>query len=152
MSETTGQKLTEQFEMFGKHKIEQADSNSKKCTHCGEVKKLGSFPFREASQKARRKECRKCANDSRILIRELAFQNPKSASPNYACPCCLKTEDQIRENGGYPDRTIWVLDHNHTTKEFRGWICNPCNVGIGRFEDKIENLIKAIDYLERDNE
>ena len=70
----------------------------------------------------------------------------------YKCPCCLRTEKEIRKNGGWPDRTIWVLDHNHTTKEFRGWICDNCNVAIGRFADSVSSLKKAINYLKDENE
>ena len=40
-------------------------------------------------------------------------------------------------------------DHDHTTNHFRGWLCFACNTGIGKLGDKVEGLIKAINYLER---
>lgn len=39
-------------------------------------------------------------------------------------------------------------DHDHKTLEFRGYICNSCNLGLGHFKDNIESLKKAIVYLE----
>lgn len=40
------------------------------------------------------------------------------------------------------------LDHNHRTGEIRGWICDSCNTGIGRFKDDIQLLKRAIKYVE----
>ncbi|MBI1975144.1 MAG: Hpy99I family type II restriction endonuclease [Parcubacteria group bacterium] len=58
----------------------------------------------------------------------------------FDCPICAK-------------RTIAgvtcdiVLDHNHKTGEVRGWICDSCNTGIGRFKDDIELLKRAMKFL-----
>jgi len=40
-----------------------------------------------------------------------------------------------------------VLDHNHETGHIRGWICDSCNTGIGRFKDDITLLENAIKFL-----
>ena len=45
------------------------------------------------------------------------------------------------------DTEIWILDHCHFTNEFRGYICNNCNLALGRFNDDEKLLRKAIDYL-----
>ena len=29
--------------------------------------------------------------------------------------------------------TKWVLDHDHKTDKFRGYICDSCNVAFGKF-------------------
>jgi len=39
------------------------------------------------------------------------------------------------------------LDHNHTTDQVRGLLCQPCNHGLGSFKDSIPNLERAIAYL-----
>jgi len=44
-----------------------------------------------------------------------------------------------------------VLDHCHTTQEFRGWLCSDCNVAIGKLGDDTQGVLKALDYLERKN-
>lgn len=40
------------------------------------------------------------------------------------------------------------VDHCHSTKKVRGLLCRDCNLGIGRMKDDVENLKKAILYLQ----
>lgn len=49
------------------------------------------------------------------------------------------------------DQTTLHVDHCHTTGKVRGLLCRHCNVGIGHFEDNINNLLKAIEYLKQIN-
>ena len=44
------------------------------------------------------------------------------------------------------------LDHCHDKGTFRGWLCKPCNVGIGMLGDDIAGLERAIDYLRKTDE
>jgi hypothetical protein len=39
------------------------------------------------------------------------------------------------------------IDHCHKTDKNRGLLCQHCNTGLGFFKDNIDNLIKAIVYL-----
>lgn len=39
------------------------------------------------------------------------------------------------------------MDHDHETGEVRGLICPRCNTGLGVFDDNIELLQAAIEYL-----
>jgi hypothetical protein len=41
------------------------------------------------------------------------------------------------------------LDHDHTNGRFRGWLCFPCNMGLGQLQDRPELLRLAADYVER---
>lgn len=43
------------------------------------------------------------------------------------------------------------LDHCHSTGEFRGVLCRECNLGIGMFEDDLDKLHGAIEYLLKTN-
>ena len=41
-----------------------------------------------------------------------------------------------------------VLDHCHKTGKIRGWVCHPCNIGMGWFKDSPDSLRAAALYLE----
>jgi 5-methylcytosine-specific restriction endonuclease McrA len=45
-----------------------------------------------------------------------------------------------------------VLDHDHKTNSFRGWLCQKCNRGLGNFDDDLGRMNRAIKYLEENNE
>lgn len=55
------------------------------------------------------------------------------------CECC----------GNQPIKRSLCLDHCHETNIFRGWLCDGCNVSIGRLGDSIEGLQLAMNYLMR---
>lgn len=42
-----------------------------------------------------------------------------------------------------------VLDHDHLTGDFRGWICDPCNRGLGAFGDDLHGALAAAAYMLR---
>ena len=41
------------------------------------------------------------------------------------------------------------VDHNHDTGEIRELLCGNCNKGLGNFQDNINTLVKAIEYLKK---
>lgn len=57
---------------------------------------------------------------------------------------------------GQPDTTHrtekWarplVIDHDPVTGRIRGWLCTPCNLGLGNFKNDPEALRRAIEYLQ----
>lgn len=46
-----------------------------------------------------------------------------------------------------PEGRNLAIDHDHSTKVIRGLLCDSCNHALGFFKDNIENMQKAIDYL-----
>ena len=91
-----------------------------------------------------RPECKSCAKKLAKRREELKkeFGYPNS---DYVCPICLKNENELKGTGG--NASIWVVDHNHDTDDFRGHLCHNCNRGLGVFQDKVERLERAIRYL-----
>jgi hypothetical protein len=60
---------------------------------------------------------------------------------NGSCAICGKSQDKL----GY---TLQV-DYDHNTGRVRGLLCKRCNLGIGMFGENVENINKAIRYLEK---
>lgn len=91
-----------------------------------------------------RPECRNCAKKlakERTELRKL-YGYPEEG---YSCPICLKNEKELLGTGG--NASVWVVDHDHETNTFRGHLCHNCNRGIGVFQDSLERLQRAINYL-----
>ena len=45
---------------------------------------------------------------------------------------------------------LLVVDHDHSNGDIRGLLCPLCNMGLGNFNDSIENLKRAILYLQKE--
>tara|TARA_R100000781_G_scaffold112998_1_gene80790 strand:+ start:744 stop:995 length:252 start_codon:yes stop_codon:yes gene_type:complete len=58
-------------------------------------------------------------------------------APGTPCECCGDSTSVLN----------W--DHDHETKEHRGWLCTNCNTGIGKLGDNLEGVTKAVEYLKR---
>ena len=91
-----------------------------------------------------RPECRDCARRLAKERRDLK-KVYGSAPEGHECPICLKESTQLKGTGG--NAGVWALDHDHATNTFRGFICHNCNRGLGVFEDDVERIQRAIDYL-----
>jgi len=70
------------------------------------------------------------------------------AHPDGRCDCC----QQIPKSGRGLKRQLVerYLDYDHKTGAFRGWLCNPCNRGIGLLRDTAAGVENALHYLRRD--
>lgn len=58
---------------------------------------------------------------------------------NYCCLICGTHRNEFNKD--------FAVDHNHKTGNVRGLLCGKCNQGLGKFNDNIELLEKAINYL-----
>jgi hypothetical protein len=57
------------------------------------------------------------------------------------CAICGISQDDL----GY----TLEIDYDHNTGKVRGLLCRKCNLGIGMFGEDVENINKAIKYLEK---
>jgi len=46
-------------------------------------------------------------------------------------------------------KKILCLDHCHDTNKVRGFLCDNCNAGLGKFHDDLDKLERAINYLKK---
>lgn len=70
---------------------------------------------------------------------------PDPVTPEPAgCEICGKAEVLVRRG------TLCHLSVDHQHDLFRGWLCNACNLGLGKLGDTIEALERAIIYLKKE--
>ena len=135
----------------------------RKCFTCSKLKPLSEF-YKDSSQSRKRMfKCKPCSRAYGKLQRELHPEKYKlkdfksDLKKNYGmtldeykalhksqdgrCACCGIEGSKFKRGLN--------VDHDHKTSVIRGLLCNRCNPGIGYFEDSIENLHKAIKYLEK---
>lgn len=55
------------------------------------------------------------------------------------CGICKKQQSELR--------LPLCIDHCHNTTVIRGLLCISCNFGLGQFQDSVDNLTSAIEYL-----
>ena len=124
-----------QLDLFGSNYQPQTE-DTRVCNKCGETKDLEDFHvpyYKKNNEKGRSHSCKACITHQRKLLTTLKEIHPKP--DDMRCQCCGDTKDVLH------------LDHNHITDEFRGYICINCNHGLGKFNDSVEKLQKAMDYL-----
>tara|TARA_E500000178_G_scaffold133172_1_gene133101 strand:+ start:285 stop:851 length:567 start_codon:yes stop_codon:yes gene_type:complete len=91
------------------------------------------------------KDCRKVKDGVGIPQKEREIWNAKKPKQGelFHCPIC--------EKYSISGISKIVIDHNHDNGSVRGFICESCNTGIGRFDDDPKILEKAISWLKRSN-
>lgn len=78
---------------------------------------------------ARRRGCKPCSASPEELLGKLTS----------VCHICSRETPQSELS----------MDHCHSMGFFRGWLCDNCNHGLGKFRDSPDLLRIAADYLEK---
>lgn len=102
------------------------------CVYCGKRKNKKSFARHIGHKDNLDSRCRKCVKQHtkiRNKLRKLAPPKPDT------CECCFCNPDK------------WHLDHDHIDDSFRGWLCETCNIGIGKLGDDLQGITNALKYL-----
>jgi uncharacterized protein YlaI len=113
----------------------------KTCTKCGESKPLSEF-YKKQSW------CKQCQRQLSVSITRQKYTGCSVEEYNDlfekqlgCCAICKKHVSTL-------ERSL-AADHCHNKKNIRGLLCMNCNSGLGKFEDSVETLKSAIEYLER---
>jgi hypothetical protein len=120
------------------------DCEIKTCTKCYRLLPLHNFGNASGGNYLR-KECKSCANKLR-KVRDRLRSEVEPPPEDYTCPICDRGEEEVRGEGGKKSGP-WVLDHDHTTDKFRGWLCHSCNRNLGSFNEDLSRMKKAMKYL-----
>lgn len=123
----------------------------KQCSRCKQV-----LPLLQFSKYSYHKEndyysrCKECISHDFLMyrygitVREFVKLGELQ---DWSCAIC---NNSLNMRPGKVMRTKSVgVDHCHSTGMVRGLLCSSCNNGLGLFKDSVENLTRAIDYLNR---
>ncbi len=148
---------------------------TKYCPKCEEDKQLSEFQKNKSTKDGLQSRCKVCTSETgkeylrdpqkrlrKIEIRKKHYLKHKEktvnvnlkriygitseeraeilAQQNSACAICDKPESDFN--------CKLSVDHCHVTGKVRGLLCKKCNSGIGLLKDSVENLKKALAYLE----
>jgi len=119
----------------------------KKCSKCKKYKLImnyafncsGNCHFDKNGYRHTRPECKDC-NKKEQMTCKLAMKKSKEKGEPVIPPL-----DTLCELCGTQNNIVY--DHDHEICEFRGWLCDPCNRGLGQCGDNIDGLIKRLNYL-----
>jgi hypothetical protein len=93
-----------------------------------------------SNRKASRKQNWKLTN---VDMNEVTY-NQLRESQDFKCAICNTHESDFSRNQQL------VVDHCHSTGRIRGLLCYRCNLGLGNFQDSLDMLLKAVEYLKED--
>jgi hypothetical protein len=102
------------------------------CVYCGKRKNKKSFYKHRGHKDRLDTRCKKCMGRNIRITNKLKKKSPEKPD---VCECCNKLPEK------------WCFDHDHSNNSFRGWLCDPCNTGIGKLGDDIAGILNALEYL-----
>ena len=116
-----------------KPKSEKPGRKYTNCVHCGHL--TADVCWDKRKQLWRHfKSCSACINFTNRHGFKLTFEDRAMLNAKPFCQICGTTKRLH-------------IDHCHTTNKIRGYLCAAHNQGIGLFNENIEDLKAAINYL-----
>lgn len=109
-----------------------------KCSSCKRVLPFDSFYADPTQKRGRRSRCKFCHNwyNSKSILKGV----PEDYIYLENDPCHICGIEGIGKK--------MAIDHCHVSGEVRGRLCLNCNTALGKFNDTVELLERAILYLQ----
>jgi len=122
---------------------------AKQCVQCKQVLPLAQFSkYSNHKQNDYYSRCKECVSHAFLMYRygiTVREFMQLGELQKWSCAIC---ENSLNMKPGKVMRSKSVgVDHCHATGVVRGLLCSACNNGLGLFRDSVENLAKAIEYL-----
>lgn len=119
--------------------------HTRSCANCKEVKSTTGFK----GDNTWCSSCMKVVNfrhrlKTRFGIDEEEY-NKLLLDADYKCEICRTPVKAFGEHSG--ERTRACIDHDHTTLEVRGILCQDCNFAVGLLKDDPQLCLTAAKYL-----
>lgn len=117
------------------------------CKKCKQHKPIFDFVHRDRASNGMKpiNSCKECDDEAAEQLKALKKITPKPPA-DHVCPLCLRGADEL----GYT--SAFVLEHDHQTGEFRGWVCHDCNTAMSRIQDNPDTARRMANYLEKPDE
>lgn len=137
---------------------------SKRCSQCGQLKPITTFPKNTRTKDGRRSNCGDCQNGrkrDRYAVRgeDRTEQHRKHLRRTYGLTQAQYTSMLVEQSGrcacclddlAGPRRPH--VDHCHTTGRVRGLLCHHCNVALGAVKEDHRRIAALAGYLRRSTE
>lgn len=138
---------------------------TKVCGECKEDKPFSEYHKNKTGKYGLQSKCKKCAIQktrdwqvknpekyAALIERNLKVREPRRRADRYGLTVD-ELNDMIEKAGGRcnickRERQLRV-DHDHVTGKVRGLLCHGCNTSLGAFEDNVDHLLAAVEYLKR---
>tara|TARA_R110000782_G_scaffold120606_1_gene211603 strand:+ start:181 stop:609 length:429 start_codon:yes stop_codon:yes gene_type:complete len=141
MKTCTKCKETKSLSLFGNH-IRTADGKRVRCKACEAVDNKESRQARKSDNPEGLAARDRTANLKRTYGLSVLEWDAKFKKQQGVCAICSGTCVSGRR---------LAVDHNHSTGVIRDLLCGNCNGGLGKFLEKPELLLKAVEYLRKHN-
>lgn len=126
----------------------------KRCVDCGATKPLESFRRFHRSMDGLRKSCKACekSRGAEVKKRTPGWSRHYHLTRKYGIGAA-EVDQLIRQQGGLcaicEQEPATQVDHNRSTGEIRGVLCDGCNGGLGALDDDPDLIRRAIAYLRK---
>jgi len=113
----------------------------RECARCIVMHPLAQYNKHKGAFLGLHPYCKECTAERWLISKYgITMSDKKSMYEAQSCCCAICKVQKPLE--------ALMVDHCHATGNIRGLLCDPCNMGLGFFEDKVCHIKHAVTYLE----